>query len=219
MRAPSGKLTGTIIAWLLTQGQWLSAQTLEDLEAQLQVSRGLDQAAQPVLSLFTVALLAAALLVIGGIVLALGSVERQRERTVSGDWEGEGDSYSLNIAFLATGYAAIIIMLAYVPPALGGGAGDATRWILIAAAVLISIAHLLAARDEQALPPYLKYLFSGIVVLAAVFFHLAFKQWSFLHFTDPFYSGRVPFIALAVILLLVLVYSAHITWQHYRRVA
>jgi hypothetical protein len=69
-------------------------------------------------------------------------------------------------------------MVAYVPLAMTPGLGTATRWTLIVAAAFISIAHFLAVRDERALPPYLKYLFSGTVVLAAVFFHLAFKRWS-----------------------------------------
>ena len=68
------------------------------------------------------------------------------------------------------------------------------------------------------MPPALKYLFSGSIILAAVFFHLAFKKWAFLHFSDPFYHGPVPYVALGLILLLVLAYSTFITWQHYHRV-
>nr|MCU0980078.1 hypothetical protein [Pirellulaceae bacterium] len=63
----------------------------------------------------------------------------------------------------------------------------------------------------------LKYLFSGTVVLAAVFFHLAFKRWSFLQFSDPFYSGKGPYVALGLIILVVISYSAFITRQHFKR--
>jgi hypothetical protein len=217
MRATLSGVGALASGWAVSPASSLWAQTLEELESDFKVARGFEQGGEPVLSLFTVVLLAALLVVVGGIILGLGAVERRREHVVAGDFEGEGDSYSLNIAFLATGYVCIILMLAFLPPTLGAGLGAATRWVLITAAVFISIAHLLAARDERTLPPYLKYLFSGSVVLAALFFHLIFKQWSFLRFSDPFYRSKVPFVALGLIILLVLAYSAYITWEHYHR--
>lgn len=200
--------------WLLVPGQLLPAQTIKEMESHLQVSRGVHPVGEPVLSLFSVLFLASVLLVIATIVLGLRATASTREEAVHEEVTGEEESYFLHIAFLAVGYVAIIIMLAYLPPALTPGLGSATKWILLVAGIFISVAHILAARDEQALPRYLKYLFSGSVVLAAFFFHLAFKQWSFLQFSDPFYSGKMPYVALGLIILLVLAYSAYITWKH-----
>jgi hypothetical protein len=178
----------------------------------------MDQVGEPALGLFTVLFVASILLVVGVIVLGMHFGQRRRETTdIVEEIHGEEESYFLHLAFLATGYAAIIVMLAYVPPALTPGLGSATRWTLIVSGVFISVAHLLAARDEQSLPPYLKYLFSGSVVLAAFFFHLAFKKWSFLQFSDPFYQGKGPYVALGLIILLVLLYSVYITCQHLKR--
>ena len=146
--------------------------------------------------------LAAVLLAMAIMFLMVRSEERSLDRPVGTEDGGERESYVMHVAFLATGYAAIIIMLSQLPPFMTPGLGSATRWILIVAAVVISIAHVLAARDERALPPLVKYLFSGSVILAAFFFHLGFKQWSFLHFSDPFYYGKGPYVALGLILLL-----------------
>lgn len=60
-------------------------------------------------------------------------------------------------------------------------------------------------------------VFTAVVIVAAVFFHLAFKQWSFLQFSDPSYRGLGPYIALGLIILVVLGYSAFITAQHFKR--
>ena len=182
------------------------------------MKRGLEAApGEPVMSLFTLLVLAAVLLAMAIMFLVVRSEERSLDRPVGTEDGGERESYVMHIAFLATGYAAIIIMLSQLPPFMTPGLGSATRWVLIAAAVVISIAHVLAARDERALPPLVKYLFSGSVILAAFFFHLGFKQWSFLHFSDPYYYGKGPYIALGLILLLVLAYSAYITGQHFKK--
>jgi len=222
MRVPTYTMRAIPALWLILFSRPVWAQTLEELEADFKVARGMpDPAGGPILNLFTVLFIAFALLAIGAIVfLGVRDSGRARLRTVSdeSEWEGEESSYFMHVVFLATGYAAIIIMLGYLPPVLSAGIGATTRWILILAAVGISVAHLLAARDEQSLPPALKYLFSGTVILAAVFFHLAFKSWAFLRFSDPFYHGPVPYVALGLIVLLVLAYSTFITWQHYRRV-
>ncbi len=205
------------LLWQFLSGGPLWAQTVEDLESAMKVKRGLDEAAgEPVMSLFTLLILAGVLLAIAIMFLVARSEDRSLDRPVGTEEGGERESYVMHVAFLAAGYAAIIIMLSQLPPFMTPGLGSATRWILIAAAVVISIAHVLAARDERALPPLLKYVFSGSVILAAFFFHLGFKKWSFLHFSDPFYYGKGPYIALGLILLLVLVYSAYITWQHFK---
>jgi len=205
------------ILWLSTHGQLLLAQTLKELESDLEFSRGVEEGGEPTLNLFTILLLAFVLLAIGSVFLVLRLTDQWKDRGSPDETEGEQDSYFLTIAFLATGYASIIIMLAYVPPAMTPVLGSMTRWVLIVAALFISIAHLFAARDERALPPLMKYLLSGGVVLAAFFFHLSFKQWSFLRFDDPFYHGKGPYIALGLIILLVLAYSSHATWQHFKK--
>jgi len=193
------------------------AQTLKELKADLLVTpEAVEGPGEPFLGLFTILFLGFALLAIAVVVLGLRA-SRDRDREVPEEVAGEQDSFFMHIAFLGTGYAAIILMLAYVPPAMTPGLGTATRWTLIVAAAFISLAHILAAHDERVLPPYLKYLFSGIVVVAAVFFHLAFKRWSFLRFSDPFYSGKGPYVALALIILVVVGYSAFITRQHFHR--
>ena len=208
----------------LSGGEPLSAQTLEDLEADFQLSRGMSESVQesvrggePVLNLFTIVILAVLLLLVGGIFIAVRVAERWRTEPASTERDGGRDSYFMNIAFLAAGYVAIIFMLAYLPMSMTPGLGNMTRLVLLIAAVVISVAHLLAARDERALPPNFKYLFSGGIILAACFFHLSFKKWSFLQFSDPFYRGKGPYIALGFILLLAVVYSAHNAWQHFRR--
>jgi hypothetical protein len=196
----------------------LRAQTLREAEAGASVGRGMVEEPEQLLSLFTITLLAATLISIGIVILGLRP-SRRKMRYIEGADEirGEPSSYFVHIAFLAAGYAAIILMLIYIPPALTPGLGATTRWVLIVAGVFILVAHLFAARDEQKLAPGLRYLFTGGVILAAFFFHLAFRQWSFLRFSDPFYSGYGPYILLSVIILLVLIYSVHITWQHFKR--
>lgn len=217
MRAMHKAVGGVLFLSLLANAEFLLAQTLKELKSELLVTpEAVDGAGEPILGLFTILFLGFALLVIAVVVLGLRAA-RQLDRPESEDVTGEQDSFFMHIAFLGTGYAAIILMLAYVPPAMTPGLGAMTRWTLIVSAGFISLAHLLAARDERSLPPYLKYLFSGIVVVAAVFFHLAFKRWSFLHFSDPFYSGKGPYVALALILLVVVGYSAFITRQHFHR--
>lgn len=202
----------------------LSAQTLEDLEADFQFSRGMSQSipeaerqGEPVLNLFTIAVLAVLLVLVGGIFVAVRVAERWQTSSASEEAEGKRDSYFMNIAFLGAGYVAIVFMLAYLPTSMTPGLGAMTRLVLMAAAVVISVAHILAARDEKALPPSVKYLFSGGIILAACFFHLSFKKWDFLQFSDPFYHGKGPYIALGLILLFAIVYSAHNAWQHFRR--
>jgi hypothetical protein len=220
MRAIHKVLGCVSLLGLLAQGEFLLAQTLKELKADLLVTpevAAADEGGEPVLGLFTVLFLGSALVAIAVVVLGLRAAGRQRDRPGSEEITGERDSFFLHIAFLGAGYAAIILMLAYVPPAMTPGLGTATRWTLIVAAVFISLAHLLAAHDERTLPPFLKYLFSGTVVLAAVFFHLAFKRWSFLQFSDPFYSGKGPYVALGLIILVVLGYSAFITGQHFKK--
>ena len=213
-----GAIAGGSLVWQVLPSGPLWAQTLQDLESALKVNRGLaESSAEPVMSLFTMLVLAAILLGMAIMFLVVRSAERSQDRTVADESGGERESYVMHVAFLATGYVAIIIMLSQLPPFMTPGLGSATRWVLIAAAVVISIAHVLAARDERALPPLVKYLFSGSVILAAFFFHLGFKQWSFLHFSDPFYYGKGPYVALGLILLLVLAYSAYITGQHFKK--
>jgi len=211
---------GVAVLGLLAPAQLLLAQTLKELKADFltapQAAAG--EGGEPILGLFTVLFLAAALVAIAVVVLGLRAATQQRDRPAPDEVSGEQDSFFLHIAFLGTGYVAIIVMLAYVPPAMTPGLGLATRWTLVVAALFISLAHLLAVRDERSLPPYLKYLFSGTVVVAAIFFHLAFKQWSFLHFSDPFYRGKGPYVALGLIILVVLGYSAFIAGQHFKRV-
>jgi hypothetical protein len=213
-----GAIASGSVLWQFLPSGPLWAQTVEDMESALKMKRGLEAApGEPVMSLFTLLVLAAILLAMAIMFLMVRSEERSLDRPVGGEDGGERESYVMHVAFLATGYAAIIIMLSQLPPFMTPGLGSATRWVLIAAAVVISIAHVLAARDERALPPLVKYLFSGSVILAAFFFHLGFKQWSFLHFSDPYYYGKGPYIALGLILLLVLAYSAYITGQHFKK--
>jgi hypothetical protein len=212
-----GAITGSVLGPFFSRIP-LWAQTLEELESGMKMRRGLEASSgEPVMSLFTLLVLAAVLLAMAIMFLAVRSAESSQDRPIADEGGGERESYLMHVVFLATGYAAIIIMLSQLPPFLTPGLGSATRWVLIAAAAVISIAHVLAARDERALPPLLKYLFSGSVILAAFFFHLAFKQWSFLHFSDPFYYGKGPYVALGLILLLVLAYSAYITGQHFKK--
>lgn len=222
MRTRQVLLGGGVILAFFARGQCLWAQTLKELKADFLLAPppttpAAGEVGEPMLGLFTVLFLAAALLAIAIVVLGLRSASRQRELSMTEEISGERDSFFMHIAFLGTGYAAIILMLAYVPPAMTPGLGLATRWTLVVAAAFISIAHLLAVRDERSLPPYLKYLFTAVVIVAAVFFHLAFKQWSFLQFSDPFYRGLGPYIALGLIILVVLGYSAFITAQHFKR--
>ena len=219
MRTLHKVIGGVFFLGWLAQGDLLLGQTLKELKADLLVTpqAAVDEGGEPFLGLFTILFLGVALVAIAVVVLGLRAAGQQRDRPAPDEIAGERDSFFLHMAFLGTGYAAIILMLAYVPPAMTPGLGAATRWTLIVAAAFISIAHLLAARDERTLPPYLKYLFSGTVVVAAVFFHLAFKRWSFLQFSDPFYSGKGPYIALGLIILVVVGYSAFITRQHFKR--
>jgi len=213
-----GLIGGCSILAQFIQCGVLWAQTVEDLESALKMKRGLDAPpGEPVMSLFTLLVLAAVLLAMAIMFLMARSADRSLDRPVGTEEGGERESYVMHVVFLATGYAAIIIMLSQLPPFMTPGLGAATRWVLIGAAVLISIAHILAARDERVLPPLLKYLFSGSVILAAFFFHLGFKQWSFLHFSDPFYYGKGPYVALGFILLVVLGYSVYITGQHFKK--
>ena len=212
------------VTGLLSPCESLHAQSIKDLESDLHISRGFGEAipegereGEPVFNLFTIVVLAALLLLVGGVFVTVRVAERWRSEPASTDGEAGRDSYFLNIAFLAAGYVAIILMLAYLPMSMTPILGNMTRLVLLIAVVVISVAHLLAARDEQALPPNLKYLFSGGIILAACFFHLSFKKWAFLHFSDPFYHGRGPFIALGFILFLAVVYSAHNAWLHFRR--
>jgi len=213
-----GAIAGGSVLWEFLPSGPLWAQTVEELESALNVKRGLEEApGEPVMSLFTLLILAAVLLAMAIMFLVVRNAERAQDRPVAGEGGGERESYLLHIVFLVTGYAAIIIMLSQLPPFMTPGLGSLTRWVLIGAAAVISIAHLLAARDERALPPLVKYLFSGSVILAAFFFHLGFKKWSFLHFSDPFYYGKGPYVALGLILLLVLAYSAYITAHHFKK--
>jgi hypothetical protein len=216
MRALLKVLGCTPVLWSLTQGEMLFGQTLKEMKSEFLVKRPVDLAGggEPFFNLFTVLFLASALVVIGIIVLGMRSAAGRLEREASDEIRGEEESYFLHMAFLAGGYGAIILMLAYLPPALTPGLGATTRVILIGAAVFISVAHLLAAKDERKLAPLLKYLFSGSVLLAALFFHLALKKWTFLKFDDPFYAGVVPYVALGFIILLVIIYSGYIGWQH-----
>jgi hypothetical protein len=194
----------------------LWAQTVREMETDAQVARGVEDAEQ-LLSLFTITMLAATLISIGIVILGLRPTRRRIPYLEGSDEvRGEEGSYFVHIAFLAAGYAAIILMLVYIPPALTPALGAVTRWVLIVAGVFMLVAHLFAARDEQKLAPGLRYLFTGSVVLAAFFFHLAFRKWSFLHFSDPFYSGYGPYILLSIIILLVIVYSVHLTWRHFK---
>jgi hypothetical protein len=203
---------------MLLGGELLFAQTLKELETDFQVARGTAESeAQPVLSLFTILLLAAVLLAVAAVFLGVRFAGQREERRAPVEGEGEQDSYFLHVAFLVAGYAAILFMFSNVPAALTPGLGTTTRWVLMAAAIVICGAHILAARDERALPPSLKLVFSGGVILAAGFFHLTFKKWSFLHFSDPFYHGIGPYVALGCIIMLVLAYSAYIAVKHFHK--
>jgi hypothetical protein len=110
-------ITGVFGLWQFLPSGPLWAQTLDDLESQLNVG------GEPALSLFTVLVLAAILLGVAIMFLVVRSAEGSPDRAPAAEG-GERESYIMHVAFLATGYAAIIIMLTQLPPFMTPGLGS-----------------------------------------------------------------------------------------------